>query len=143
MSAVGNKPVVYVEDEPNDAFLMRIVLEKSGVDHPLIILENGQAAIDYFAGLGSEEVPCLLLLDLNLPRRSGLEVLQWLRKQPRFVRLPVVVFTSSEHERDRMRAQELGANDYIVKTASLEQLTSLVKMFHERWLKSCAADSAA
>lgn len=126
------RPVLYAEDEDNDAFLMQRAFAKACVSNPLRVVDDGPAAIRYLSGDGEfadrlrHPLPCLLLLDLNLPRRSGLEVLQWVRAQPAFAELPVVILTSSSQDRDIGSAYTLGANGYLVKPASSDKLIDLV-----------------
>jgi CheY-like chemotaxis protein len=126
------RPVLYAEDEDNDAFLMQRAFAKAGVTNPLRVVVDGAAAIRYLAGTDefSDRVrnpsPCLLLLDLNLPRQSGLEVLQWARAQPGLRELPIVILTSSSQDRDIGSAYALGANGYLVKPPSSEKLIELV-----------------
>jgi CheY-like chemotaxis protein len=125
-------PVLYAEDEDNDAFLMQRAFAKAGMMNPLRIVVDGPTAIRYLAGVDEyndrarHPLPCLLLLDLNLPRRSGLEVLQWVRGQAAFKDLPIVILTSSSQDRDIGAAYELGANGYLVKPANSEKLIELV-----------------
>ena len=126
------RPVLYAEDEDNDAFLMQRAFIKACVTNPLHIVVDGPAAIRYLAGAGEfsnrteHPLPCLLLLDLNLPRQSGLEVLKWVRDQPDFQNLPIVILTSSSQDRDIGSAYQLGANGYLVKPASSDKLIDLV-----------------
>lgn len=126
------RPVLYAEDEDNDAFLMQRAFIKAGVTNPLRIVVDGPAAIRYLAGTGEfsdrtqHPLPCLLLLDLNLPRQSGLEVLKWVRERPDFSDLPIVILTSSSQDRDIGSAYQLGANGYLVKPPSSEKLIDLV-----------------
>ncbi len=130
------EPVLYAEDEENDAFFLERAFGRSGIDHPLIVVRDGQEAIDYCLGAGrysdrqQHPFPCLMLLDLNLPRKSGLEVLQTIR--PKFT-LPVVVFTSSLHEEDIHRAYLQGANAYVVKPSRFEDLTETMRSFKDFW----------
>lgn len=126
------QPVLYAEDEDNDAFLMQRAFAKAGVANPLRIVSDGAAAIRYLSGTGefsdraSNPFPCLLLLDLNMPRLSGLEVLKWSRAQPGFQDLPIVMLTSSSQNRDISSAYSLGVTGYLVKPASAERLIELV-----------------
>ncbi|MGH7944146.1 MAG: response regulator [Opitutaceae bacterium] len=126
------RPVLYAEDEANDAFLMQRAFLKAGVSNPLQIVVDGAAAIQYLSGTGEfsdrkqHPSPCLLLLDLNLPRQSGLEVLQWARDQPALRTLPIVMLTSSSQDRDIGSAYALGANGYLVKPPGSEKLIELV-----------------
>ena len=144
------KPVLYVEDDENDAFLMRRAFSKAAVVNPLQIVTDGAEAIRYLAGEDRFAdrthfpLPCMLLLDLNLPRRSGLEVLKWMREQPQYRTLPVVILTSSNQDRDIGSAYTLGANGYLVKPPSSEKLLQMVETLRdaclvpnidgERWL---------
>lgn len=125
-------PVLYAEDEDNDAFLMQRAFAKAAVANPLQIVTDGSAAMRYLSGTGEFSdrntfpFPCLLLLDLNLPRQSGLEVLAWCRAQPALRELPIVIFTSSSQSRDIQSAYTLGANAYLVKPPNSERLIELV-----------------
>src|SRR6266567_7608257 len=91
--------VLYAEDEDNDAFLARRAFKQAEVVNPLQIVRNGQQAVDYLSGTGPYAsrrefpMPCLLLLDIKMPLKSGLEVLKWVREQPAFRTLLVVMFT--------------------------------------------------
>jgi CheY-like chemotaxis protein len=116
--------VLYVEDEVDDAFFMRRSFRRAGLEESLSVVEDGQAAIDYLSGRGvfahrlKYPLPSLVLLDLNLPTVSGFQVLEWIRQQPEFRRLAVVIFSSSARAEDRLRARELGASDYVEKPDS-------------------------
>ena len=137
MSPPPPPPVLYVEDEDNDAFLMQRAFSKAGVINPLQIVIDGTAAIQYLAGRtpyhdrARHPLPCLLLLDLNLPRQSGLEVLKWVRGQAEFRDLPIIILTSSSQDRDIESAYGLGANGYLVKPASADRLIELVAGFRD------------
>jgi CheY-like chemotaxis protein len=137
---MSSRPVLYVEDEENDVFLMKRAFAKAGVTNSLEIVTDGAAAIRRLSGVGEFadherfSTPCLLLLDLNLPRRSGLEVVEWVRAQPRLKALPVVLLTSSNQERDIKSAHALGANGYLVKPASSEKLIEVVTTLRDACL---------
>jgi CheY-like chemotaxis protein len=139
------RPVLYAEDEDNDAFLMQRAFIKACVSNPLQIVVDGSAAIRYLTGTGEFTnrtkfpLPCLLLLDLNLPRQSGLEVLKWVREQESFRGLPAVILTSSSQDRDIGSAYALGANGYLVKPASSEKLIEIVKDLRDVCLAPTAA----
>ena len=133
-------PLLYVEDDENDAFLMRHAFTRAGVQHPLTVVSDGQQAVDYLAGAGPfadrdrYPVPGMLLLDLNLPLRSGFEVLEWVRSQPRYSELIVAVLSSSNHAKDIDRANALGASAYFVKPSDVEKRRELVRTLQARWL---------
>ena len=103
-------------------------------------LENGEDAVAYLAGEGEYAdrgrfpLPVLVLLDLKLPRKSGHEVLAWLREQPGLKRLPVAVLTSSRESADVNRAYDLRANSYLVKPVSFENLVEMVRALDVSWL---------
>ncbi len=138
------RPVIYIEDEPNDALLMQIAFQRAGIEHPLIVLTDGQEAIEYLARVKeAADTPCLLLVDLNLTRKSGFEVVEWVRAQPAYQNLPVVILTSSEHDTDREQARKLGVDEFLVKSPRLDQLGAMMQMFNDRWLRHCAMQSAA
>ena len=134
------KPVLYVEDLPDDVLFMQHVWERAGIAHPLIDVSDGQQAIDYLDGNEQFKdrkkypLPCLVLLDLNLPRKSGFEVLDWIRNDPRFKSLKVVIVSGSNQDEDMERAQSLGITDYVVKPSGLERLYRVVVDNKERWL---------
>ncbi len=134
-------PVLYVEDEENDVFLMQLAFERAGRPAPLVVVSDGAEAVNYLSGNGHpggarpDCLPCLVLLDLNLPMMSGFEVLCWIRSQPALKALPVVIFSSSGQPKDKERAQELGASDYLVKPLDMGRLDDTVRQLVERWLK--------
>jgi CheY-like chemotaxis protein len=136
---VNPLPILYVEDEETDVMLLRHVFAKMGIPNPLYDAKDGQVAIDYLAGNGvfadrlQHPLPGLVLLDLNLPCFSGVEVLAWLRCQPHLRRLPVVILSSSIRSSDIERAYDAGANGYLVKPNSLEELSALVKALRDFW----------
>lgn len=132
--------ILLVEDDPNDQLLIRRAFSKAKLMNPLHIVDDGDAATAYLAGEGEyadrslHPFPALILLDLKLPRRSGLEVLAWLREQPRSRRIPVVVLTSSEDSADIARAYDLGANSYLVKPVDFDGLLDLVRTAGLYWM---------
>src|SRR5437016_3215023 len=101
MNSAPSKPVLLVEDEQNDVFLLQYAFENAGITDPLITVEDGQQAIDYLAGKGKYAerkefpLPYLMLLDLKLPRVMGLDVLRWIKERPELQMMPVVILTSS------------------------------------------------
>jgi two-component system, chemotaxis family, response regulator Rcp1 len=133
-------PVVYVEDEPDDAFFMRRAFEQCAPDVELRILANGEEALQFFAKtLEPEEQaaprPGLVLLDMNLPGLSGLEVLLQIRSQPALQRLPVIMYSSSNQMVDIVEAYRRGCSAYLVKPHSPEKLRDLVNALTAFWIK--------
>ena len=124
---MNDQPILYAEDEENDILFMERAFHFAGVANPLVTVPNGQLAVEYLASLRDQDralFPCLVLLDLNLPLKSGLEVLKWIREQPALANLPVIVVSGSNLQSDKARAKELGARDYFVKDADWEPLVN-------------------
>ena len=134
------KPVLYAEDEDNDAFFLKRAFDVAIVAHPLVVVPDGQVAIDYCSGAGRYSnrdefpLPCLLLLDLNMPKKTGLEVLKWIRNSPTVSTLPVIILTSSLQDEDVHRAYLQGANAYLVKPSNPDELIAMAKTIKDFWL---------
>ena len=134
-------PVLIVEDNPDDVLFIRRAFTKAKLDNRLRFAEDGEQAVAYLSGTGDYAdraafpLPLLILLDLKLPRLSGLEFLEWLRvQQPTLRRIPVVVLTSSRESNDVNRAYELGASTYLAKPVSFDGLLELVKQLGMYWM---------
>lgn len=132
--------VMLAEDDENDAMLITRAFAKLNINNPIHRVKNGDEAIAYLEGAGVYQdrkrfpLPCLLLLDLKLPNRSGFEVLEWIRKRGQFKRLPVVVLTGSNQEADINRAYELHANSYLIKPPKFEDMKELMRKIGEYWI---------
>jgi len=131
--------VLLVEDDPNDIVLTRRAFRKVELPEPIAIVEDGEQAVAYLGATGefadrrAHPLPDLVLLDLKLPRMTGLEVLAWLRQQPSLQRLPVVVLTSSREISDVNRAYELGVNSYLSKPVTFDSLARIVSDLDRYW----------
>jgi CheY-like chemotaxis protein len=105
---------------------------------------DGQEAVAYLSGSGRFAdrelcpLPALILLDINMPKKSGFEVLEWIRRQPNLKSVPVLMFTSSSNLADREKARQLAADDYLLKPSDPLKLAELVKSLNERWLSQTA-----
>jgi CheY-like chemotaxis protein len=132
--------ILLVEDNPKDVFLVQRALRKADVGTPVRVVNDGDAAVQYLAGEApygdrtTNPLPVVVLLDLKLPRRSGAEVLTWIRQQPELRRLPVVALTSSREYADVNRIYDLGANAYIVKPPDFDQLVDILKTLNLHWI---------
>jgi CheY-like chemotaxis protein len=141
MAMATDRAILLVEDNEDDVFLMKRALKEAGVTNPLQIVEDGQEAVDYLNGSGQFSdrarypLPAVVFLDLKLPLRSGHDVLAWVRSQKEFASLVVVVLTSSEEASDVNKSYKLGANSYLVKPPTAEQLLSMAKAFKWYWLQ--------
>ncbi len=134
------KSILLIEDDPNDAALVRRALRKLNLSTDLTVIEDGDAAIRWFQEKASAapekktDWPWIVLLDIKMPRMTGMEVLAWVRRQSRFCHLPVIAFTSSREPADIAQAYRLGVNSYLVKPLSFDQLKETIRMMHHYWM---------
>jgi CheY-like chemotaxis protein len=132
--------ILVVEDSPDDVLLLQRAFRRANLLNPVQVVADGQAAIDYLRGARPYQdraafpLPALVLLDLKLPRRSGHEVLEWIRAQPGLRRVPVAVLTTSRESPDVNRAYDLGANSYLAKPVDFDALLELVKTLQLYWM---------
>lgn len=128
-----------MEDDPGDQELTRRALQNERSRADLRIVDDGEEALLYlrreerFSGPSCAPRPDLILLDLNMPRMNGRELLQILKKDPDLGRIPVVVLTTSEQETDILRSYDLGCNSYIKKPVDMKQFVSAVQQFGNYW----------
>ena len=136
----GQVEILLVEDNPDDAELTRRVLNEQNLANRLVWLKNGALALDFlfargtYAGRGTGNAPRLVLLDLSLPKVSGLEVLQQLKGDPRTKTIPVVILSSSTQDKDILRSYDLGVNSYVSKPVQFEDFVAAVKQLGMYWL---------
>ena len=134
-----NHAILIVEDNPQDERLILRALRKANLANIIDVVRDGQQALDYlfvegeFAGRTSG-MPAVILLDIGLPRLSGLQVLERLRAAPRTHLLPVVILTSSDEERDRLQSYENGANSFVRKPLEFAELAETVARLGVYWL---------
>jgi two-component system response regulator len=134
------KNILLVEDNPDDEELTLMALSKSKIANEVVVARDGVQALDYLFGTGqyqgrdSRQQPAVVLLDLNLPRVNGVEVLKQMRADPRTVLVPVVVLTSSNEEADILRSYRVGANSYIRKPVDFKRFTETVRQMGLYWL---------
>ena len=133
--------ILVAEDDPTDAYFFQRAFKRAGIPVSLHFVRDGQEVIDYIQGEGqfadraAHPLPQLVLLDLKMPRLDGFEVLEWVRNQPGFNSMQIVIFSSSGEPKDINRAYGLGANWYLVKPHSMGELTELVGRFKKFWLE--------
>ncbi len=129
--------ILLVEDNEDDVFLMQRALMSAKLDIPMQVSRDGQEALDYLQGTGkfsdrvAHPMPALVFLDLKLPYVHGFEVLSWIRGESSLKELPVVVLTSSSEDRDRTRAEELGARGYLVKPPTADMIRDVMNGLFE------------
>lgn len=132
--------ILLVEDNASDVELAKRALKKANIENPLVVAEDGQEALDYlfctgqYAGNDIPQMPGLILLDLNLPRVGGLEVLERIRKNEKTRRLPVVILSSSKEIHDVTTSYDFGANSYIRKPVDFQHFTETIKQLGAYWL---------
>ena len=129
--------ILLVEDNPGDSDLIIEFLDEARVNNHVSVVRDGEEAMDYLRAKGKHTGavrPDLVLLDLNLPRKDGREVLAEIRSDPNLENMPVVVLTSSSAETDIAKSYSLKANCYIIKPVDLDQFVSVVKSIEDFWL---------
>ena len=135
-----SKKILLVEDNPRDAELTKLAVQKSNTTYELIFAEDGVEALEYFfgedgkSGCTNEDLPVVVLLDLKLPRVSGLEVLGRLRANEKTRLVPIVVLTSSNEEKDIINSYNLGANSYIRKPIKFVEFAEAISQLGLYWL---------
>jgi CheY-like chemotaxis protein len=137
----ANRAILLVEDNDDDVFLMKRALQSARIVNPVLVVETGQEAMEYLDGAGkfgnrdSFPMPAAVFIDLKLPLVFGHEVLAWIRRRKEFEAVVVVVLTSCIDANDLNRCYSLGANSYLVKPPTAEQLEARAKAFKWDWLK--------
>jgi len=132
--------ILLVDDSENDLLLVRVAFKKADFRNPLQEVHNGQEAIAYLDGDGQYSdrkqfpLPAVVLLDLNMPMKNGFDVLSWRSTQPALKRLPIIILTASVRMEDVVRSFELGANSFLLKPPTLEELVAMIRCLRD-WLR--------
>ncbi|HAM50254.1 MAG TPA: two-component system response regulator [Nitrospiraceae bacterium] len=132
------KRILLVEDDPNDVELIIAALSENDLNNKVVTIHDGEEALDYlnyrgkFAGR-TDGYPAVVLLDLKLPRVSGLEVLRQMKADEKLMYLPVVIFTSSKEDKDIVLGYKLGANSYVVKPIDFHAFIDVIKLIGAYW----------
>ena len=135
-----SKCVLVAEDDENDVLFLQRAFRKAEITTPLQVAHDGQDAIDYLAGAGrytdreQYPLPCLVMLDLKMPRKNGMETLQWIRGQETLQALPVIMFSSSLHPEEIEKAYRLGASAFLTKPSGVAERVELAKRIKCSWL---------
>ena len=132
--AIEPKTILLVEDNADDEQLTLRAMRQSDVPNIIRVARDGAEAVDQLFGPNAARLPDLILLDLKLPKISGLEVLQRIRAEDKTKALPVVVLTSSDEERDIVESYNLGANSYIRKPVDFDEFIDAVRQLGVYWL---------
>lgn len=133
--------ILYVEDQPEDAELVGRALEKTNLKLSFLRLKDGHDALDYLFVRGKYEdrdpykLPRLIILDIKVPKISGLEVLKLLRQNPKTRRIPVIIFSSSDQPEDIHKAYEYGVSSYLVKPGKYSEMKNVIAQIVNYWLR--------
>ena len=135
--------ILLVEDNCDDVMLVHLALKRAKMDQALMIVADGEQALAYLRGEGlyadreKFPFPMFMLLDLILPKVDGFQVLKWVRAHPQIRRLPITVFTGSQHPAHLTRAYEMGANSFVLKPFKFIEFADTVSGIADFWLGSC------
>lgn len=134
-----NLTILIIEDDPNDVILLERALSRENINNPIQVVRDGQEAINYLQGEGkySDRVqfpfPSVIFTDLKMPRLSGFDVLEWLRRHPECSVIPIIILTASKLDEDIKKAYQMGANAYLVKPSQIGELQEMVKTAYNFW----------
>lgn len=133
-------PLLLVDDSAEELLLMQIGLKRAGVTLPQVAVNSGEEALDYllgrgaYAGRDTSILPCLTLMDLNMPGKSGLDVLREIRAKPHLAAMKVVMFSASDAPGDIVLAHDVGANSFICKPLTATGMQDVIRQIRDRWL---------
>ena len=134
-----HKPILVVEDDPADREMIALAFKRAEVASPVVTVEDGQEALDYLQAQGRfwerhpEDLPAVIVLDLDMPRMDGFEFLRRVKPTPDLAAIPVVVLTTSEFDKDLSQSYALGAKSCITKPGDFERLVEVARTVHEYW----------
>lgn len=142
-------PILIAEDDADDRFLLQTAFVENGYTDTIDFVENGVDVMNYLRDLNKPEnldpggglkaaYPSFILLDLNMPKKNGREVLKEIKEHPDLKKIPVIIFTTTKNELEINRCYELGANSYIVKPSSFELLLKIINQIRNYWLMTSA-----
>ncbi len=130
--------ILIAEDDADDRFLLQTAFEENGYKDKLHFVENGVEVLEYLHKHSQngqpDKMPNFILLDLNMPKKDGREVLKELKSNPLYKKIPVIIFSTTNNEQEMRRCYELGANSYITKPNSFENLIKTVAVLRSYWI---------
>jgi CheY-like chemotaxis protein len=135
-------PILHVEDSEDDQFFLQRAFQAAGIQNTVHFVNDGQMAMDYLSFLGpfadrqKYAMPCIVILDLKLPKVHGLDVLKWIRAHPEFKSIVVIILSSSPLRNDVDTAYDIGVNSFIVKPLTSDHMTRLARLIKEYWLET-------
>jgi CheY-like chemotaxis protein len=139
MNSMKKFYILIAEDDADDRFLLKTAFEESGYRNTLKFVENGVELLKHLKEVterkNNDEYPGFILLDLNMPKKDGREVLKEIKENKIFKKIPVIVFTTTKNENEISRCYELGANSYVVKPLVFEELVHIIQALYSYWFK--------
>jgi CheY-like chemotaxis protein len=141
---MNKQPILIAEDDADDRYLLQTAFSEIGSPEPIDFVENGVELINYLYNIYStnniemKALPGFILLDLNMPKKDGREVLKEIKQHPVFKKIPVIVFTTTKNEIEIKRCYELGANSYIVKPISFDALLKVIENIRSYWFQTAS-----
>jgi CheY-like chemotaxis protein len=140
---MSKQPILIAEDDADDRYLLQTAFSEAGYPEQIDFVENGVELLNYLNNITPEDgavaikaLPGFILLDLNMPKKDGREVLKEIKQHPVFKKIPVIVFTTTKNEIEIKRCYELGANSYIVKPISFDALLKVVENIRSYWFQT-------
>lgn len=130
----SKNPIVIVDDDSDDRGLIKDAFLENNADKDFVLLENADLLLDFLRTSTDVALPSLILLDLNMPGKDGREALKEIKKHSRFRHIPVIVFSTSSLDRDRIISYELGANCFLTKPSSYQEMTFLTDAIVKLWV---------
>lgn len=131
----SNKPILLIEDDHVDVMTILRALKEIHVGNPVVNMENGEAALEHLRAPGVE-LPCIILLDLNMPIMNGIEFLQLVKADPELRRIPVIVLTTSEEQQDKVNSFNLGVAGYMAKPVDYRRFVEMMRSIDLYWTLS-------
>jgi CheY-like chemotaxis protein len=131
----NSRPVLLVEDDSVDAMTVKRALKDLNVTNPLVHTLNGEEALEYLKGNGNKK-PCVILLDLNMPKMNGIEFLQVVKVNDSLKRIPVIVLTTSQEEQDKINSFKLGVAGYMLKSINYKEFVEIIRTINLYWTLS-------
>ena len=134
-----NYHILVAEDDADDRYLLQTAFSEKGVKEPVKFVNDGVELMAYLDKVHSEtptpetSFPCFIMLDLNMPKKDGKEVLKIIKEHPTYKRIPVIVFTTTKNDNEIKRCYELGANTYVVKPVSFDVLMTVLEGIRSYW----------
>lgn len=136
---IENKPILLVEDDEIDIMTVKRAVKTLKVPNPLHLAANGEEALDYLEN-NEDNLPGIILLDINMPRMNGIEFLNIIKKDERFLRIPTIILTTSKEHQDRYESFNLNAAGYMVKPVMFDEFVKVIELIHKYWSVSKQPD---